>query len=236
LPDGVRIAVRKVACGFLDLLFPDDCRVCGEALHEVSRIPVCGRCLRQPTVLVSDTSSPEGVKGLDAVYSFGAYEGPLRKLIHLFKYEGVRPLAKPFGEFLALVLPREQQFDVVVPLPLHWRRLFHRRFNQAGLLAREIARRWNVPLRNAMRRTKFTPPQAGLTSAQRRLNMQGAFAPRRKGSLKGLRVLLVDDVLTTGATAGACARALKRAGAAHVTLLTLARRDRRLAREVEVMI
>jgi ComF family protein len=135
------------------------------------------------------------------------------------------------GALLAQALPREESFDVIVPMPLHWRKRWQRRFNQADLLAREIARRWNVPLRPLVRRKKATAPQAGLTSAQRRKNVQGAFEVKDRASLKGKRVLLIDDVLTTGATAGACARALKRAGAAQVTLLTLARRDRRAAFE-----
>lgn len=167
-----------------------------------------------------------GLNGFDAVYSFGAYEGTLRALIHLLKYEGIQPLSRPLGRFLTQVLPREAQFDAIVPMPLHWRRRWQRGFNQAELLAREIGRRWAVPVRNAVRRTRATPPQAGLTSAQRRKNVQGAFAMKGKIRLDGMRVLLVDDVLTTGATASACGRALKRAGAVHVSLLALARRDR----------
>jgi ComF family protein len=171
-----------------------------------------------------------GLNGFDQVYSYGAYEGTLRTLIHLFKFEGVQPLSRKFGDLLALVLPREEHFDAIVPMPLHWRRRWQRGFNQSELLAGEIARRWHAPVRKAIRRKKATPPQAGLTSAQRRQNVRGAFAPTM--NLKGMRVLLVDDVLTTGATASACARALKRAGAVHVSLLALARRDRRSAWEV----
>jgi predicted amidophosphoribosyltransferase len=117
------------------------------------------------------------------------------------------------------------------------------------LLAKVIARRWGVPVVGAVRRVKATAPQAGLTNAKRRKNMSGAFTPSRRlfrnkllervlggrfvfGSrkkLSGARVLLVDDVMTTGATAAACARALKRAGAKHVTLAAVARTDRRVA-------
>jgi ComF family protein len=170
-----------------------------------------------------------GLTGFDAVYSYGSYEGPLRKLIHLFKFEKVHTLAKPLAKYLALALPREERFDVIVPMPLYWRRRWERGFNQSELLAREISRRWNVPLRNAMRRVKPTVPQAGLTNAKRRANVSGAFETRRREGLPGARVLLVDDVMTTGATAAACARALKRAGAAYVALLAVARTDRRVA-------
>jgi ComF family protein len=244
-------------CGLLDLVFPDECRVCGDPLNsksvqQVSRIPVCDRCLKdvQPlraefycvacrTPFINRHPLDEtgrcglcrlGLNGFDRVYSYGAYEGTLRALIHLFKFGNVRPLAPKFGELLSLALPPEERFDAMVPTPLHWRRRWERGFNQSELLARAIARRRGVPVLKAVRRSKATPPQAGLTSAQRRENVRGAFAPKMK--LDGMRVLLVDDVLTTGATASACARALKRAGASHVSLLALARRDRRSAWEV----
>jgi ComF family protein len=225
--------------------------VCGEALHEVSRVPVCARCLCDPQPLSAEFFCAAcrtpflnhfpldengrcplcrvGLTGFDAVYSYGSYEGSLRKLIHLFKYDKIYTLARPLAGFLARVLPREERFDAVVPMPLHWRRGWERGFNQSELLAREIAKKWNVPLQRSVRRVKSTAPQAGLTNAKRRTNVAGAFAVKKNVRLDGARVLLVDDVLTTGATAAACARALKRAGAAHVTLLALARTDRRVA-------
>jgi ComF family protein len=168
-----------------------------------------------------------GLNGFDQVHSFGAYEGVLRQLIHIFKFEGVRTLQRPLGALLAQALPRESSFDAIVPMPLHWRRRWQRGFNQSELLAREIARKWGVPVRALVRRKRATAPQAGLTSAQRRKNVEGAFEVKKGRRLKGMRLLLIDDVLTTGATASACARALKRAGAAQVTFLALARRDRR---------
>lgn len=166
-----------------------------------------------------------GASGFDEVYTYGSYEGALRSLIHVFKYDRVAPLARPFGELLARALPRDRSFDLIVPMPLHWRRRWQRGFNQSALLAREIAKRWNVPVRRAVRRRRATAPQAGLTNAKRRANMRGAF--RATARLDGLRVLLIDDVVTTGATASACARVLKRAGAKSVTVLALARTDRR---------
>jgi ComF family protein len=173
-----------------------------------------------------------GLRGFDAVYSYGSYEGTLRQLVHLFKYGGVRPLARPFGRFLAQALPRGASFDVIVPMPLHWFKQWQRGFNQADLLAREIGHKWGVPVRPVIRRRRATSPQAGLTNAKRRANVRGAFRVARGKPLQGMRVLLVDDVVTTGATASACARVLKRAGAAHVALLALARTDRRAAVEL----
>ncbi len=125
-----------------------------------------------------------------------------------------------------MALPLEQSFDVIVPMPLHWRKQWQRGFNQSDLLARKVGKRWNVPVKRLVRRIRATVVQAGLTSAKRRANVSGAF--RAKPAVNGKKVLLVDDVMTTGATASACASALKRAGAARVTLLTLARVDRRL--------
>ena len=231
-------------------MFPDECRLCAQPLREVSRIPVCRACLAKPAPLTAEyfcaqCRSPflsrfpldeqglcalcrRGVRGFDAAYSFGFYEDELRQLIHLFKYGRVQTLSGPLGRLLALALPREQSFDVIVPMPLHWRKRWQRGFNQSELLAREIGRRTHTPVRNLLRRVRDTAPQAGLTSAKRRLNVSGAFRARKRASLAGRRVLLVDDVMTTGATAASCARALKMAGAPSVTLLTLARADRRL--------
>jgi len=167
-----------------------------------------------------------GLRGFDWASCFGAYEGTLRELIHLYKYSGMKPLAKPLGDLLATALPREQAFDAVVAVPLHWRRQWNRGFNQSELLARSIARRCGLPVLHPVRRRRATRVQAGLSNSRRRENVAGAFTAKA-GHAKGLRILLIDDVMTTGATASACAHALKRAGAKSVALLTLARVDRR---------
>ena len=168
-----------------------------------------------------------GLTGFDAAFSYGEYEGPLRKLIHEFKYGGITPLASELGPLLSQALPREQRFDAIVPMPLHWRKRLERGFNQSELLARFLSRRTGIPVLNALKRRKPTAPQAGLTRAQRRTNVAGAFEASRRNRIDGRHVLLIDDVLTTGATASACAAVLKRAGARRVTVLTLARADRR---------
>jgi ComF family protein len=131
------------------------------------------------------------------------------------------------GERLASAIPRDQRFDLIIPVPLHWRRRFQRGFNQAALLAARVARRYAVPVVVAVRRRRATATQAGLSNAKRRANVAGAFEVRRPRAVAGRRILLVDDVMTTGATASACAAALKRAGARYVAVLTLARVDRR---------
>jgi ComF family protein len=150
-------------------------------------------------------------------------------LVHLFKYRRVRSLQKPLGRMLSLALPREEQLDLVVPVPMHWWRKWNRGFNQAELLARVVGRRTGIPVARALKRRRSTLSQAGLTLAQRRENLTGVFRVPARNRMEGRRVLLVDDVFTTGATASACAAALKRAGARSVVLLTLARVDRRWA-------
>jgi ComF family protein len=168
-----------------------------------------------------------GLNGFDSVFSYGEYEGTLRKLIHVYKYGGVKPLGTKLGQLLSIALPREQQFDVIVPMPLHWRKRLERGFNQSELLAAVVARRTGIRLVCGLQRRKPTDPQAGLTRAQRRTNVAGAFEVKRREDVAGRHVLLIDDVLTTGATASACSAVLKRAGAKRVTVLTLARADRR---------
>jgi len=169
----------------------------------------------------------ESLVNFDSAYSFGSYEGPLRDLIHLFKYAKVETLAKPLARLLVQALPLDERFDCIIAMPMHWRKRWQRGFNQAELLARPVARRYGLRLSSNLKRRRYTKPQAGLSEAARRENLKGSFETRRPEQLAGKRVLLVDDVFTTGATLRAAAAALKSAGAAHVSALTLARVDRR---------
>jgi len=170
-----------------------------------------------------------GLRGFDAAYSFGFYDGVLRQLIHLYKFRKVRTLVGPLGDLLLRALPRDEAFDCVTPVPLHWRRRWQRGFNQADLLARRVAAHSGIPRTRLLRRLRSTASQASLSNTSRRRNVAAAFACRRPDRAAGRKILLIDDVMTTGSTAAACALALKRAGAARVSLLTLARADRRFA-------
>jgi ComF family protein len=170
-----------------------------------------------------------GLTGYDYAYSFGYYEGPLRKMIHHFKYASVEVLAEPLGRLMVQALPLDLQVDLIVPVPLHWRRRMWRGFNQCELLARPLESRLRVPVVHAIRKTRHTETQATSTPAERRSNLTGAFVLSRQGVVQGKRVLLVDDVLTTGATVMTCSTLLRRGGAKSVTVLTLARVDRRPA-------
>jgi len=123
-------------------------------------------------------------------------------------------------------MPLDQTFDAVVPVPMHWRRRLERGFNQAELLANHAAKAAGIPLLRALKRKKRTAAQASLTSAERRGNLANAFEAAKPEKIRGARLLLIDDVLTSGATAGRCAMVLKKAGATQVSVLTLARADR----------
>ena len=243
--------VRIAPHALFSLLFPDDCRVCGQPLSRISRIPVCRPCLKAPEPFSPDyfcisCRTPfqngfpldsegrcalcrSGLRGFDAAYCFGSYEGVLRELIHLFKYGKITTLDRPLCDFLTAALPRNERVDAIVPVPLHWWRKWQRGFNQSELLGRALSKRTGVPVIAALRRSRPTAVQAGLSNTDRRRNVRGAFRGRHAANqLQGKHVLLIDDVMTTGSTAAACASALKRAGAARVALLTLARVDRRL--------
>jgi ComF family protein len=199
---------------------PPVCHTCGNALpwwRERDRAhECCARCRRLGSALAASRAA-------------GAYDGVLRQLIHCLKYEGRRTLAVGLGGIM-----RERGADVlegadlVVPVPLHWRRQHTRGFNQADDLAHSLG----LPVVRALRRVRATSPQFGLSASRRHRNVAGAFAPRRRGWLHRRRhdprlheacVVLVDDVSTTGATLQACAEALKAAGAREVRALTAAR-------------
>jgi ComF family protein len=248
---GAKHVARRAAGWLLDVLYPEDCRICCSSLRELARYPVCSRCLldvepfhaehaciqcqtpfvnRHPLDENGRCSSCRlGVRGYDQAWSYGAYDGPLRRLIHLLKYERIPTLARPLANLLARALPRDCEFDSIVPVPMHWRRRWSRGFNQSALLARELSRRSGIPVNDALARTHRSA-QAGLSSAARRRNVSGSFLLAAGANVAGQRVLLIDDVLTTGSTAASCARVLKRAGAASVSLLTVARADRRFGR------
>jgi len=171
----------------------------------------------------------EGLANFDSAYSFGSYEGPLQQLIHLFKYAKVESLAGPLGKLLMQALPLDVNFDLIMAMPLHWRKRWERGFNQAELLAEPVARRYGLRLASNLRRARYTKSQAGLSESARRENLRGSFRVHRPDQLAGKRVLVIDDVFTTGATLRAAAAILKSAGAAHVSALTLARVDRAIS-------
>jgi ComF family protein len=199
---------------------PPSCLVCGDALPSWRILDLttscCARCRRQPPAFTCARAA-------------GAYEGVLRQLIHGLKFEGRRTLAAPLGEMMRVRGAEALRgADLVVPVPLHWRRQHARGFNQAE----ELARHLGVPVVRALRRVRPTSPQSGLSATDRRHNLRGALAPSRRKwlrlgrhepEIRGACVVVVDDVSTTGATLDACARVLRDAGAREVRALTAAR-------------
>jgi ComF family protein len=155
------------------------------------------------------------------------YDEVARTLVHALKYQDRTDLAPIMGRWMARA-GREllASADLLVPVPLHWRRAWHRRYNQSGALARIIARQSRVPLDgDLLQRVRATEQQVGLSRPQRASNVQGAFqvSKQRQSEVNGRRIIVIDDVLTSGATVDACARALLRAKAAQVDVLVFAR-------------
>jgi ComF family protein len=182
--------------------------------------PRCGVCRRVKQVF-------------ERAIAFGSYDGVLRDLIHLLKYENVRPAALVLGRRLAEVLAElpenfRSEPPVVIPVPLHPSRLRQRGFNQAELIARAALNLQPWGVRSAINATalvrrRATGTQTGLTPHQRRQNIRGAFRLRRVNEIAGRDIVLVDDVFTTGTTVTECARVLLRGGARGVWVATVAR-------------
>lgn len=199
------------------------CSICGERLMGPYAISIGSEAL----CVLCRRLEPPYVKAA----AYGSYECGLRELIHLLKYDGVRPAANVLGRMLAeAIVPLQPHFTagqvLVVPVPLHAGKRRQRGFNQAELIARaalklEPSRRFE--LRLVLDRTRETQSQIGLSCHQRRENLRGAFAVNMPEEVRGREVLLVDDVFTTGTTVSECARVLRRAGATKVYVATVAR-------------
>ncbi|MGN6285048.1 MAG: ComF family protein [Afipia sp.] len=155
------------------------------------------------------------------------YDDTARTLVHALKYQDRTDLAPTMGRLMALTGSELlKEADALIPVPLHWQRGWSRRYNQSGALARVIAAQAGIPVwGDVLQRTRQTRQQVGLSRAERARNVQGAFtvAAEKKSALQGRRIVLIDDVLTSGATVDTCARALLRARAASVDVLVFAR-------------
>lgn len=234
--------LHRELIGLADLCFPPVCPLCRQALYASSFF--CSSCLET----ISPVASPRclrcdlpfaAVDGGDHLCqsclqdppaflwakSVGLYEGSLRRAVQKFKYEGDFNLDRPLAALMKEAMQgtsADFSPDLLLPVPLYITRLRERSYNQALLLARALGRSWQVPVEpRLLLRVRPTPPQIGLKAAQRRRNLRDAFCLSRP--LQGERVLLIDDVMTTGATARECARTLLDGGAGEVAVAILAR-------------
>lgn len=215
--------VKRPAEGLMDLLYPKraECMGCGTRVG-FERDWLCEECRRElSSRWVGAGQPPRGGLIDAAAYGF-RYGGPTAGMVRNLKYFGARLLAEPMGRAMADALSALQplQVDGVVPVPMHKKRLRERGYNHAALLAQSVAAAIDAPLTDALARVRDTKQQARLSDAERMRNLEGSIALRLP--VQGLRLLLVDDVCTTGATANTCARALLEGGAAAVVLLCYA--------------
>jgi ComF family protein len=236
-------ALRATLGLVVDVALPQLCASCREPVGDAGVCATCWSklsfiappyCERLGIPFVYDPGP--GILSMEAIADPPAYhraraavryDDVARTLVHALKYGDRLDLAPTMGRWMATAgKPLLSHADALVPVPLHWRRQWTRRFNQSALLAEVVAKAANVPVSyRALKRVKATPQQVGLSAAARAQNVQGAFRvpPDGKAEVAGRRLILLDDVLTSGATMDACARALLRAGAAQVDALVFAR-------------
>ncbi|HZV81350.1 MAG TPA: ComF family protein [Geobacteraceae bacterium] len=236
----------RIISPLLDLLFPPLCHCCRAFIPEPGQVRLCPDCLENALPIEGPLCNCCGrpfatAGGIDhlcgpctltpptfvASRSALRYDKTTRELIHSFKYGYKVMLRRPLG---LLAAPHLDPFvagfgaDLILPVPLHVKRLRQRGFNQSLLLAEIFASRWDIPLsRHNLRRTRWTEPQVNLSAAERAENVRGAFSLAKPEELAGKKVLLVDDVYTTGSTVKECCRVLQNQGGAVAAVLTLAR-------------
>ena len=224
--------------GVASLLYPRECTLCGRLLTDRSILcPTCLHALPGPAShgcrvcgeplddLSLDLCLPCGTRerGFEALHALGPYEGGWDRLVHAFKFDREPAVGRWLGERMADAVAGSEDvgaFEAVTYVPMTWHERRARTFNQAAILAQTVSRRLGLPLCKLLIKTRRTRPQSRLSAYERRSNVQDAF---RAHTLRGGRILLVDDVCTTGATVEACAVALRRAGARSVVVLTAAR-------------
>jgi ComF family protein len=231
------LSLTSLGRAALDVIYPPRCVLCdrhGDFLCAGCRAtlpaadgPRCDACWLPVNPHTSCRRCVERPLALRHLRSVFRYEGDLHRLVHAFKFAYQSSLAPSLAApMLDLWRAQAIDIDVVVPVPLTGRRRRERGFNQSALLARGVARGLGLPVGEDLIRLRSPGHQAEAgTAEQRRLNVIGAFAVRRNNDLAGRRVLLIDDIATTGSTLDACARAMLEAGAAEVSGLTLARED-----------
>lgn len=236
---------RRLGGALLDLLLPPRCLRCGEAVSEQGTL--CAECWHKISFIGTACCDCCGLPfdldlGQDTLCALCArdkppfsrarsamrYDEESRPLVLAFKHGDKLQLAPALSRFMRRAGESLlAETDVIVPVPLHWTRLFARRYNQAAVLAHAVGKASGIPVgADWLQRHRATPSQGRQSRAERRRNVAGAFAVKHGRKVENLRVLLIDDVLTTGATVAECAMVLLKAGAMRVDVLTLARTSR----------
>ncbi len=237
--------VKQFFQALLDVILPPLCHICHSFIPNAGTLHICTSCRESLPLVSSPLCTICGVPFFaaggdhrcgaclthpphyDTARAHFLYEGPIRELIHSFKYNQRTHLRSPLalltiegvGVFLA-----DQNLHAIIPVPLHRSRLRQRGFNQAVLLGNILSRHLSIPLLpDALVRTRQTEPQIDLSATERRMNVKGAFTVNRAELVAGKRLLLFDDVMTTGSTINECAMELKKAGAEFVVATTIAR-------------
>jgi ComF family protein len=236
--------VRRAARAFGTLCFPPYCEVCRVATEPgvhlcadcalgVQRIvaPYCQKCSQPFEGAITQTFTCSNCAGREVHFECAVApyrsRGVVRDFIHAFKYERKFHLRRPLAAWLADALEdgriATRAFDAFVPVPLHHVRFREREFNQAAELATLLSQRTEIPVWDAIKRTRYTSTQTKLDRAERMENLRGAFQMRKSARVKDRHIVLVDDVFTTGSTVEECSRVLLRAGAASIRVITIAR-------------
>lgn len=204
--------MNAIAAWLCDLLYPPKCMLCGRLLRD-SEAVLCGRCGHE---LPEWDNAPRRVPGYERCAAAFVYEEPIRGSILRFKFHGMQTYAVQFARWMAVRVRGELRtsFDFVTWTPCSRRRRWTRGFDQAELLAKALARELDLEARPTLEKFRHRPPQSKTkTAAKRRANVQGAYRLLPGTDVRGRTVLVVDDILTTGATLGECGRILRQAGA-----------------------
>lgn len=207
----------------LDLLFPPKCPFCGRLLEE-GQVLLCPDCQRDLPWIQGKAGERRGEFFTVCVAPLW-YRDKVRASHHRYKFSGVRAYVRPYVTLMSQCVADHLDggFDLVTWAPISWRRSYKRGYDQARLLAEGLGRELNVPCQRLLRKIRHTRPQSSLKGeSERRANVLGAYQMCRTAQVAGKRILLVDDVMTTGATLSECARVLRTAGAAQVVCVTLA--------------
>jgi ComF family protein len=230
--------IKKAFNLLINIVLPEKCPTCKGSSDEHRTAPFCTQCWSsislytgpQCNVCGKPLVSPYAITCSECIVIlppftrarfFGTYEGVLRQAIYHLKFFGKKRLSRPLAHFLAPLVPDD--CDTLIPVPIHTNRLRQRQFNQSAMIAKELSKLCGVPMTwDSLLKIKETRPQVGLHAHQRRENVKGSFGIEKAGAIKNKNVLLIDDVITTGATVRECSQVLKKSGSWKIYVLALA--------------